>query len=428
MNRLAEELNSKLEGTVGGSMLSDYGKRMYIPRGIVVQGAEAKAKSGRYNATIGVAMEHGQPMCFPSMKKWFSPELKASEIFGYAPMGGVLALREAWKKEMIQKNPDLEGIRTSLPVVCAGLTNGLSLICSLFLDRDDNVVLPDMYWENYDLILDEQCHANKVFFPIFDADGFNVQGLDNALASVRKPKVAVLLNFPNNPTGYTPTASEADSIARVLKKHADAGKKIMVITDDAYFGLFYEDDIYTQSFFARVCNLSENILAVKCDASTKENMAWGFRAGFVTYAFKGATEEQLQALTDKTLGAVRGVISNCSMIAQTVLLKSLADPDYSREKKEGFEKLKARYAALRKALARFEDNDNLRPLPFNSGYFMSFRTKCNAEDLRQLLLNKYETGIIRMTDNIVRIAFSGVDVDHIDALVDVLYQAAGDLC
>ena len=427
MNKLAKELNDGLNGTAVASMLSDYGKRMYIPKGIVVQGQEAKAKSKRYNATIGVAMEDGQPMFFPSMKKWYNEELKPNEVFSYAPMGGVAALREAWQKELFEKNPDLEGKKVSFPVVCSGLTNGLSIVCSLFLDEGDSVVLPDMYWENYDLIIDEQRKAKKVFFPIFDGAGFNVAGLDKAIASVKADKALVILNFPNNPTGYTPTAEEAQAIADVLKKHADAGKKLVVVSDDAYFGLFYEENIYKQSIFAKAADLSKNILAVKCDAATKENMAWGFRVAFITYAFKGATDDQLKVLVDKTMGCVRGTISNCSMSGQTVILKSLSDPDYQAEKKAGIKKLAARYHALQKALAKYKDVRTLRPLPFNSGYFMSLETECSAEELRQLLLNKYETGVIRMGEHIIRLAFSGVAEDHIEGLVDVVYQAASEL-
>ena len=428
MNNLAKGLNERLEGSIAYSMLSDFGKRIYVPRGIVVQGNEAKARANRFNATIGVALEDGQPMYFDSMKKQFNENMSSSEIFGYAPMGGVMALREAWKVEMLEKNPDLEGVKTSMPVVCSGLTNGLSTVFSILLDEGDSVVLPDMYWENYDLLIDEQRKAEKVLYPMFRDGGFNVEGLDKTIDSVKGDKVVVMLNFPNNPSGYTPTANEAQAIADVLKKKADAGRKIAVITDDAYFGLFYEEEIYNQSIFAKVANLSENILAVKCDAATKENMAWGFRVGFITYAFKGATEDQLAVLVEKTLGTIRGSISSCSMAGQSVLLRSLRDTEYKADKQNGFDRMHVRYVALREALEKHKKKTCLKPLPFNSGYFMSLETKCNAEDLRQILLEKYETGIIRMSDHIIRLAFCSVPADAIQELVDTVYKAAEELC
>ncbi len=427
MDKLAVALNDTLKQTTVYSMLSDYGTRMYVPKGIIVQSAEAKKKANKYNATIGVALDHGTAMFIPGMKKQFADTMKPGEIFPYAPMGGVLALREVWQKEMLVKNPLLEGKIISKPVVCNGLTNALSIVASLFLDKGDEVVLPSMYWENYDLILEEQRQAKRIFFDNFDGEGFNVKGLDAAIASAKGNKVAVLLNFPNNPTGYTPTNKESDEIAAVLKKHADSGKKIIVISDDAYFGLFFEKDTCTQSLFAKVCNASENLLAVKCDAATKEEMVWGFRVAFITYAMKGATEEQLDAIVQKTMGAIRGTLSNCSMSGQNILLKGMQDPDYHADKKAGIEKVGERYHAMKKALAKYADKDCLKPYPFNSGYFMSFYTKCDAEALRQHLLNNYGTGSIRLGEHLLRLAFSSIDIENIEGLVETVYKAASEL-
>ena len=38
-------------------MLSDLGRKLYFPKGILTQSAEAKQKATRYNATIGEARE-----------------------------------------------------------------------------------------------------------------------------------------------------------------------------------------------------------------------------------------------------------------------------------------------------------------------------------------------------------------------------------
>ena len=426
MHELAVKLNETLKGTTALELLSDYGLRMYVPKGIIVQSADAKQKATRYNATIGVALENGSAMYIPAMKAQFADSLKPSEIFPYAPMGGVAALRKQWKDDMYYKNPLLEGKTTSLPVVAGGLTHCLSLVCSLFLEIGGDVVLPDMYWENYNLILDEQRQANKITFPIFSGDGFNVKGLDQALCA-SDDCVLVILNFPNNPTGYTPTDKESDEIIEVLRKHAEKGKKIALVTDDAYFGLFFDDEPCHQSLFAKACDLSENILAIKCDAATKEEMVWGFRVAFVTYGGKGLTEAQLDALVQKTMGALRGNLSSCTMPGQNVLLKGMLDPSHEESRIKGVKKIGERYFALKKALEKHKGEKCLKVLPFNSGYFMSFWCECNAEELRNLLLDKYQTGIIRSDEHHIRLAFSSVDVQNIEGLVDTVYKAASEL-
>ena len=426
MHDLALKLNETLNGTCARILLSDYGKRMYVPKGIIVQSSEAKAKATKYNATIGVALENGTAMYIPAMKAQFADSMKPGEVFPYAPMGGVADLRKAWKEDMYAKNPLLEGKRTSLPVVVSGLTNALSIVCSLFLEVGGDVVLPDMYWENYDLILNEQRQANRIVFPLFADGKLNLDGFDKAIASAGE-KVMVILNFPNNPTGYTPTDSESDCLAAILKKHADAGKKIAMVTDDAYFGLFFDEEPCHQSLFAKVCDLSGNILGIKCDAATKEEMVWGFRVAFITYGSRGLTDEHYDALAQKTMGALRGSLSSCALPSQNILLKGMLDPNHNADKAKGVKKIGERYFALRKALERHASSKALEVVPFNSGYFMSFRCVCNAEDLRRYLLEKYQTGIIRSDDHHIRLAFASVDLEKIDGLVDTVYRAAEEL-
>ena len=105
-------------------------------------------------------------------------------------------------------------------------------------------------------------------------------------------------------TGYTPTKTEMRAIADALISLAEEGMKLMVISDDAYFGLFFEEDSATESLFSLLCDAHENVFAVKCDAATKEEMVWGFRIGFVTYGSKGLTEAHYDALNKKSLAII----------------------------------------------------------------------------------------------------------------------------
>ena len=59
LNPLAQELNDILDNTVAGALLSDSGRRIFFPKGIIAQGAEAKAHASYANATIGI-IAHGE--------------------------------------------------------------------------------------------------------------------------------------------------------------------------------------------------------------------------------------------------------------------------------------------------------------------------------------------------------------------------------
>ncbi len=87
-------------------MLSDLGKRLFFPKGILAQSAEAKDKAKRHDATIGIAREKGKPMFLPSVMKYFN-DLTPGDTLTYAPATGRPDLRKKWREELLRKNPSL---------------------------------------------------------------------------------------------------------------------------------------------------------------------------------------------------------------------------------------------------------------------------------------------------------------------------------
>ena len=291
MNPQAAKLNETLRA--GNShvfeMLSDLGRDIYFPKlGILSQSAEAKAKAGRYNATIGTALEGGQAMHLGVIQDTLSA-YEPKDLYDYAPASGKPELRAAWKKKMVADNPSMEGKAFSHPIVTNALTHGLSIVADLFAGPGDAVIIPDKNWENYELTFGVRRGAEMVEYPLYNGDGrFNDEGLKQAiLAAAPRGKAIVVLNFPNNPTGYTPGAEEGRAIVAAVREGAEAGINLVVVTDDAYFGLFFEDSLH-ESVFGQLCGLHPRILPIKIDGATKEEYAWGFRVGFVT----GATPDK----------------------------------------------------------------------------------------------------------------------------------------
>ncbi len=424
MNNLAKKLNEELEGSCVSDLLSDFGRRFYFPKGIAAQSAEAGKLAELHNATIGMAFEDTEPMMLGSLRSLL-PYLTPKEAVAYAPNAGDPELRELWRSEIIKKNPDIGDTRFGIPTVVPGLTNGIAQIADLFVDPGDPIVIPDMFWGNYRLIFEVRKEARIVPFPFYNGTGFNLEGFKKALSSGRDDgKLAVVLNFPNNPTGYSPTVDEANGIVEAIRRSAEDGTKILVVIDDAYFGLFYESDTYLQSLFARLAGVHDNVLAVKVDGATKEEFVWGFRVGFVTFGAKGISESQYRAMEQKLLGAIRSSISNSSRPAQTLIRKAMQSPNYHAEKKAYFDMLKERYSIVR-SIVDAAPKDLLDPLPFNSGYFMSFRVKGDhAEDLRTELLHNRKIGTIAIQDTYLRVAYSSIVADKIKPLYREIYEAA----
>jgi len=430
MNKLAIQLNKKLEGTSAGALLSDLGLRMFFPKGIARQAGEASRKATRFNATVGMAVNEGEPMILPTVQDNL-PRLSPTESVSYAPTPGESRLRKIWKEEMIRKNPGIDEDKVSNPIVVPGLTNGISQTADLFVDKGDAVIIPDMYWGNYNLIFDVRREGNIHTYPFFSEGGaFNIKGLVETIRTKQvKGKAVVLLNFPNNPTGYSPTKEEAEEVKDQLTSLAEEGIKLLIITDDAYFGLFYEGDIFRQSLFSLFSRAHENILAVKVDGATKEDFVWGFRIGFVTFGGKGLTQEHYDALEEKLTGALRGTISNSSRAGQTILHKELSSLIYHGVKIKFYHLLEERYKEVKKIIQNRTTGMDMEPLPFNSGYFMSFQLKTgDAEALRIHLLQEEGIGTIAIGTKYLRIAYAAVDKRDLKDLFETIFQASDKLC
>jgi aspartate/methionine/tyrosine aminotransferase len=199
-------------------LLSERGKRFFFPtQGILAQGAEAKQKAKVANATIGIAVEHGVPAHLACVDRYFSG-LTPGDIYDYAPSYGKPELRQAWARKQREETPSLGGRLLSNPVVTNALTHGLSVVGELFLDPGDEVLSSDLLWENYNLAWETRLGAHISYFPFFDPHltGYNLEALTQALAHRAGEKLVVSLNFPNNPSGYTPTRAEALGIVAAL--------------------------------------------------------------------------------------------------------------------------------------------------------------------------------------------------------------------
>ena len=419
MDILAKRLNKTLGQAA--DFLSAVGRRMYFPYGgILGQGAEAKACD--INATIGMAFEEdGSPMVMDCFAKNVALGKKA---FLYAGSFGLPTLREIWRDFIVRKNPSLKGKTFSNPVVTNALTHGLRVCAELFADRGGKVLVPDLYWDNYALIFGEACGAKVKTFNTFAKAArsasapyqFDAAAMKKALLAPGKKKL-LILNFPNNPTGYTATVEDAPKIVAAVKAAAAKGKKVVVILDDAYFGLVYEKGVHGESLFAEFADLHRNVLAVKLDGTTKEDYVWGMRVGFITFAGKGLSAEQLKALEAKAAGDVRSSISNDSSLGQSLAIAAFRDPGYIREKREKYAVLKNRYRVIRGILRTHpEYAESFEPMPFNSGYFMCVKPKgVEAEAVRRCLIESYSTGTIVLS-GLIRLAFSTVSAKTLPKL------------
>ncbi len=414
----AERLNSELRESAPAAerSLSQLARRAAFPKGIPIQAAQAS--ECEYRATIGQVTDRaGDPIPLPTMKRLLG-SLDSRISFLYSPQGGAPALRESWRNRLLSDEPDVE---ISLPMVTFAITHGVSLVADLFVDEGIEVVVPKPCWGNYKGIFELRRGAKLRTWDFFTNDGrLNIEGLRETLAATTGRSV-VLLNFPGNPTGYSPLASEVEPLLQVLLDH---DRPTVVLCDDAYQGLVFEDDVSVRSLFFELTRRCDKnlMLTVKVDGATKELAFFGGRVGFLTF---GLNQKAAEPLVEKARAIARATVSAPPGPSQAVVLAALQSPNIEQEISEIRDLLGKRYRALRAAMPIVE-HSGFRSYPFNAGCFALIKAPdfIDVEALRVYLIEQYSIGLIALPSvGALRIAYCSMDERDIEPMLVRLSKA-----
>ncbi|HVR28001.1 MAG TPA: aminotransferase class I/II-fold pyridoxal phosphate-dependent enzyme [Thermoanaerobaculia bacterium] len=404
------------------TLLSELGRQSVYPPDIPFQAAQARGK--RFNATIGQITDgHGRVLAPPSLERQLAGlEGDRNAALLYSPMEGREELRRRWRER--HRPRSAAGAPSSLPLVVAGLTHGLALVADLFCDRGRAVVVPAPFWGNYRQIFGLRRGGRMVPAELYRSGRFDPAALRATLDALPAGEPAiVLLNLPANPVGYSPTAPEADRLVEALVAAA-ARRPLLVVCDDAYAGLVYEDGVPAESLFWRLSTVDQRLVAVKIDGSTKELVFFGGRVAFLTFPFD-PDSAVTRALESKAKCLLRATIGSPVAVSQEIALAALQSESVEEEIVEVRRVLAGRYRALRRALERV-DSALLRALPFNSGCFalLELPADLSAETVRQRLLAELDTGVVSIAPRYLRIAYCSVGEEAIPELVERIEAGA----
>lgn len=155
---------------------------------------------------------------------------------------GVRALRNSVCKYVeqtlgVRYDPECECIIT------VGVSEGLDLILRAVLNPGDEVVYHEPCYVSYAPCI-AMNHARAVSVMTCEEDDFALQPDDVASAITDRTK-ALLLSFPNNPTGAGLAYSQKQALAELALRH-----DLMVISDEIYSELTYEDRCQSIAAFA----------------------------------------------------------------------------------------------------------------------------------------------------------------------------------
>jgi len=440
---------------------SDLGKRILLPDGIFYWSGRAK-KEAEIIGTIGTAFGYEKDFIDGGSNEWVPcylndiknyTNINIKQVVPYASIGGLPDTREIWKKWIIRKSEETENDKIARlekyitkPIITSGVTNGIYLTCAMFLNPGEYIISPNKRWGNYDNIIVKHLGAEIKSFEFFKDNKINLQSLKETIEDVanRQEKIIIILNFPNNPTGYNPTFEEAKDLINLLKDTYYLVKKPMiVIVDDAYGYYVYTDNHLKKSLFYELQQLDEDIIPIKLDGITKELLMYGGRIGFLTIGLKPNwvnNDEELEALkleiNNKLEGMNRSTLSNCNHFYQAITQKLFNEIGVNKiieAQNKVIELLKIRYEKINSELAKI-DNPDVSIDPNSGGFFLFVNLnpdRIKATEFADHLLKKYKVGVIPIEkpyENIngIRIAYCSIDVGQIPELINRINLALKD--
>jgi aspartate/methionine/tyrosine aminotransferase len=382
-------------------------------------------------AEVNAPLERETPALFQALSPLgrricFATGIPAQADAG-SPVEGISEVRQRWRAWQRRSAP--AGAPSSLPLVTAGLSHGLSLLADLFGGEGKAVAIPQPFWGNYRQAFAVRTGAKVLTAPAYVDGRYNPRAVADALADLPDGEPAVaILNIPSNPGGYSPDPEERRATVESLLGVA-ARRPLVLICDDAYAGLVFEPDIPRESLFWELAGAHPNLVAVKVDGATKEFSFFGGRVGFLTFAVEPESEAA-RSLESKVKMLVRSVIGSPVASSQVILLQALRKEGVEEEIEAVRRLLEGRYRALKGALAG-ADPGLMTILPFNSGCFalveLPERLGLDSETVRRHLLDRHDTGLISIAPRYLRIAHCSVDEGALPELVRRMEQGIAEL-
>ena len=383
-------------------------------------------------AEINAPLEQQAPALFQAFsplgkRVFFAPGIPAEGLAG-SPVEGLPEVRRRWREWQRRSAP--AGVPSSLPLVTAGLSHGLSLIADLFGGEGKAVATSQPFWGNYRQAFAVRTGAKVLTAPAYIDGRYNPRFVTEALAGLPAGEPAVaILNVPSNPGGYTPDPAERRATVESVLGEAER-RPLVVVCDDAYAGLVFEPEIPRESLFWDLAGAAHpNLAAVKVDGATKEFSFFGGRVGFLTFAVEPESDAA-RSLESKVKALVRSSIGCPIGTSQEILLKALRTAGVEAEIEEVRRLLEGRYRALKGALAE-ADPALMISLPFNSGCFalieLPEKLGLDSETVRRHLLERHDTGLISIAPRYLRIAHCSVEEGALPELARRMEKGIAEL-
>ena len=252
----------------------------------------------------------------------------------YTPNKGYLELREEIVKKLKKDNK----INTTPEniIVTAGASEGLYICAQSFLEKGDDVLIPNPGFLSYKACVDLS-EANPISIDCNVENNFKMK-VEDVQEKLTKNTKAIILNSPSNPTGAVMEKEDLKGIADLSEDN-----DFLIISDEIYEKIIYEKKHYSIGEF------SDNVITI--NGFSKTYAMTGHRIAYLS-AREELIEDMLKvhqycvacANSVAQIGALEGLKGDQSFIndfikefrrRRDLIVDSLNDMNYECIKTEG---------------------------------------------------------------------------------------------
>lgn len=357
------------------SMLSNHSRGKVLQDAIFAASTSANLAINKYgfskvvNGTIGAIIDdNGNLVCINTVEETFR-NVPTKNLAGYAPITGTKDFNDAVLDVVFGDNRP-EGYIASIST--SGGTGAIYNALYNYTDIGDTVLTSDWFWGTYSSICTE---FNREFatYNLFDEHlNYNIKALEEKVNEIlhKKDNLFLIINTPaHNPTGYSLSLDEWDSVLDFLKKKvADKNKRITLLVDIAYIDYAGEKN-EVRKFMKKFSNLPSNILSIFAFSMSKGHTLYGQRAGAMVAVSRD--KSIIDEFVEATKFTSRCTWSNINHAAMTTLATINNDKTLKEKYEQEREELNEMIRKRAKVFMEEAKECGLRPLPYKGGFFIS---------------------------------------------------------
>lgn len=228
--------------------------------------AMSKAKELQAKGIKIIQLDVGEPD-FPTPMNIIKSAEKAMEdgFTHYTPSAGIPELREAIANKLREEN----GLNVSKDniIVTPGSKQAIFYAIMALIDEGDEVIVPTPAWPSYMEIV--SLAGGKVREIPSNSDfSLDIEGVKEAINNKTK---LIIINSPNNPTGYVMNRNEIKALAEVAMDF-----DLFILSDEVYEKLIYEGEHIS---IGSIPGMEDRTLTVNGFSKTYAMTGW--RLGYI---------------------------------------------------------------------------------------------------------------------------------------------------